>query len=62
MKKIFIGALTVLLIWSFGAFTEATKAQYDEQCCRGEYGSYCYQDCEETSDGEYCGRYGFRRR
>ena len=61
MKKFFVAALTALTIWSFGAFSEATQPQYDEQCCRGGYGGYCYQDCDDTADGEYCGRYGCRR-
>ena len=57
MKKFFVTALTALTIWSFGASTEAAQPQYDEQCCRG----YCYQNCDDTADGEYCGRYGCRR-
>ena len=50
MKKFFIGALTAIMLLSFGATSEA--------CCGGNY--YCAQDCDEDS-GEYCGRYGCGR-
>ena len=56
MKKFLIGALTAIMLLGFGAFTEASQPQYDEQCC----GVCCAQNCDEPS-GEYCGRYGCRR-
>ena len=64
MKKFFVGALTALMLWSFGAFTEAQQLEQENFCCR-EY--YCAQDCDdsdsesESEGGEYCGRYGCRR-
>ena len=54
-KKFLVGALTALMVVGFGAFTEANQS---EQCCRGGY--YCASDCDNY-DGDYCGRYGYRR-
>ena len=51
MKKIFIGVLTALMLFGFGATTEA--------CCGGG-NYYCAQDCDDYN-GDYCGRYGCRR-
>ena len=52
-KKFFVGALTALMLLSFGAFTEAETVEQNNLCCRGN----CYADCDEQN-GEYCGRYG----
>ena len=57
MKKFLLGALTAVMLLSFGAFTEATQIDCENFFCRG---NYCAQDCDE-SDGDYCGRYGCNR-
>lgn len=59
MKKILSGALLALMLLGFSAFTEASQAEQENMCCRGDY--YCNQDCEDNSSGEYCGRYGCGR-
>lgn len=59
MKKFLAGALMALMLVGFGALTEASQAEYENLCCRGNY--YCASDCDDTYDGEYCGRYGCRR-
>ena len=53
-KKFFVGALMSVMLMGFSAFTEANQVEQENICCRG----YCYQDCDENYDGEYCGRYG----
>ena len=58
MKKFFIGALMALMVMGFGALTEAAQAEYNDNCCRG---NYCYAQDGDTYDGEYCGRYGCQR-
>ena len=55
MKKFLIGALTAIMVMSFGALTEASQADYDNTCCRG---NYCYTQDGDNYDGDYCGRYG----
>ena len=55
MKKFFIGALTALMVMGFGSLTEAAQAEYNDNCCRG---NYCYTQDGDTYDGDYCGRYG----
>ena len=61
MKKFLLGALTAIMLMSSGAFTEASQADYNDQCCRG----YCSQYCDDANGsddgGQYCGRYGCRR-
>ena len=54
-KKFLAGALMALIVIGFGAFTEASSAELDNQCCRDGYG--CASECD-TYDGDYCGRYG----
>ena len=58
MKKILSGALLAVMLLGFSAFTEASQAEQENTCCRGNY--YCAQDCN-SYDGEYCGRYGCRQ-
>jgi len=58
MKKFLASALMALMFASFGALTEASQAEYENLCCRGNY--YCASD-SDTYDGEYCDRYGCRR-
>ena len=48
MKKFLMGVLAALMLFGFGATSEA--------CCGGG-NYYCAQDCDEAS-GDYCGRYG----
>lgn len=55
MKKFLASALMALVLVGFGALTEASQAEYDNACCRG---NYCYAQDSDNYDGEYCGRYG----
>lgn len=55
MKKFFIGTLTALMLLSFGALTEASQAEYENLCYRG---NYCYSQNGDNYDGECCDRYG----
>ena len=56
LKKFFVIVPAVMLL-AFGAFTEASQVEQENICC----GGYCYQNCDDQGDGEYCGRYGCRR-
>lgn len=61
MKKFLLTALAAVMLWSFGAPSEAEqidREQIDRQeiCC----GGYCEEYCDEPT-GEYCGRGGCRR-
>ena len=55
MKKFLTGALLALMLMGFSALTEASQAEQENMCFRGNY--YCAQD-GDSYDGEYCGRYG----
>lgn len=56
MKKFLLTALAAVMLWSFGAPSEAEQIDRQEICC----GGYCEQYCDEPT-GEYCGRDGCRR-